>query len=445
MIPAGRPAKSSSPFAQGILANDPRYGMGQALLAQGASTAPVQSSLEGLARALTGVVGGYQMKQAQQSAQARSDARDQTLANALMNLTGDAPLPEGVQGPVRPGGDVAGFARALMGNPDTAEMGVQVGLQDAMDRRKTVAEAAKARRDLQNELLKNGLVLNEDGSFGQAPKFAESKGAIEGTIAGARKSGEIGAEARNAGAIAQVEGMKAGARAAAEAPYKVQEVGPGGTLVAPFAQRGANGGIVYQSPNPAPGTGEGRFQASLGEGVAKDLLASRETAASAANTIRTLQTVKPLLANVIAGPLANERLAVAKVFAPLTGSEDVAATEAFVAQMGRTVLDLVKGLGTGSGISNADREYAERVAGGNITLNRDSIAKIIDITERASAATLTRYNERIAPVLSDQNLDPVLKSQLSVNVPQAQQPVQPQGGETEFDWVPGKGLVPRAR
>jgi hypothetical protein len=50
------------------------------------------------------------------------------------------------------------------------------------------------------------------------------------------------------------------------------------------------------------------------------------------------------------------------------------------------VVNIVKAFGSGSGISNADREYAEKMAGGQIKLDEASIKRILDIGERANAA-----------------------------------------------------------
>ncbi|PGH58244.1 hypothetical protein CRT60_09955 [Azospirillum palustre] len=83
-------------------------------------------------------------------------------------------------------------------------------------------------------------------------------------------------------------GQIAGAEEAARAPYRVEQVGPGGTLVTPFpggqpAQGQPAGGVVYQSPNPAPGTQQGRFEGDLGTKRAaivdeahKDAMAARQ-------------------------------------------------------------------------------------------------------------------------------------------------------------------------
>lgn len=150
--------------------------------------------------------------------------------------------------------------------------------------------------------------------------------------------------------------------------------------------------------------GEGSFQKELGQGVAKDLIARREVAASAVDQLAALGEAQKLLdGGIISGAGANWKLAFDKAVSGigLSDGSRAANTEAFVSTIGRQTLGLVKALGSGSGISNADREFAEKIAGGNIELNEASIRKIVDISNRAANTAITRYNASIQPFLAD--------------------------------------------
>jgi hypothetical protein len=74
--------------------------------------------------------------------------------------------------------------------------------------------------------------------------------------------------------------------------------------------------------------------------------------------------------------------------------EKIANTEVFSSSMGRQVLSLVKNLGAGSGISDADREYAAEVAGGRITLNDQSIDRLLNIGEKAYEYKINQFNNK---------------------------------------------------
>lgn len=92
---------------------DPGLAYGQALMQQGASTAPVRSPLEGLARALTAGVGGYTQSKVRDRYQAQDESYQKGLAAALQ------------------GGDVLG-ALSASDDPTLKQMGLQAQIQRAM-------------------------------------------------------------------------------------------------------------------------------------------------------------------------------------------------------------------------------------------------------------------------------------------------------------------------
>jgi len=95
------------------------------------------------------------------------------------------------------------------------------------------------------------------------------------------------------------------------------------------------------------------------------------------------------------GAAADVRLKVAKVaeFLGVPDTGKIANTEAFGAAIGARVLSLVKGLGAGAGISNADRDFAAGMAGGSIKLDEKSIRRILDIGEQAARAKIDLHND----------------------------------------------------
>jgi len=95
---------------------------------------------------------------------------------------------------------------------------------------------------------------------------------------------------------------------------------------------------------------------------------------------------------VITGAAAGDRLALQKIgrLFGVAQPEAITNTEALSAAAGPLVLATVKGLGAGSGISNADREFAERIAGGSTALDETSIRRLIDIQEQAANEKMTR-------------------------------------------------------
>jgi len=70
------------------------------------------------------------------------------------------------------------------------------------------------------------------------------------------------------------------------------------------------------------------------------------------------------------------------------GGQIASNTEAFAGLMGLQVGKIIKQFGAGTGLSDADREYAEKIAGGKITLTEDSLRKLLDINRRLADFTM---------------------------------------------------------
>jgi hypothetical protein len=127
------------------------------------------------------------------------------------------------------------------------------------------------------------------------------------------------------------------------------------------------------------------------------------------------------------GAGADMRVAMQKVGA-LFGLDPTSAAnaETFRASMAPTVLSLVKGLGSGSGISNADRDFAERAAGGNINLEPMTIKRLIDIGAKAAQYKIDSHNrtlDQVYPEGDDANRQ--VRSLFRVDVPKYEPPATP--------------------
>lgn len=152
-----------------------------------------------------------------------------------------------------------------------------------------------------------------------------------------------------------------------------------------------------------------------------------EKAAAAQETLVNTKQIKSLVdQGIITGTGADVRLGFAKALATagLTDGEDVANTETFITQMGRNVLNLVKGLGAGSGISNADLKFAERVAAGDITLNEGTIRRVLDIQERASKSHIAGYNKRFGSFFNSPEYSDAIKEPYRIDLPK-DEPTEP--------------------
>lgn len=120
--------------------------------------------------------------------------------------------------------------------------------------------------------------------------------------------------------------------------------------------------------------------------------------ADRANRIKqTLATGK-----VITGAGADYRLALGKALnlAGATDAETIANTEALATSLAQNTLDAIKasGLGSGSGFSNADRDFLEKAVGGKIYLQKETIDRLANLAHRAAAKTAERWSSRVKDI-----------------------------------------------
>lgn len=101
---------------------------------------------------------------------------------------------------------------------------------------------------------------------------------------------------------------------------------------------------------------------------------------------------------VITGMGADYRLALGKAL-NLTGTDNevISNTEVLATDLARNTLDSIKasGLGSGSGFSNADRDFLEKAAGGKINLEANTIRRLADLSYKAAEGSANTWNKRV--------------------------------------------------
>jgi hypothetical protein len=163
-------------------------------------------------------------------------------------------------------------------------------------------------------------------------------------------------------------------------------------------------------------------------------------ARAAAQSLPAFQEASRLInsGNITLGAGADMRVGMQKIGA-LFGLDATAASnaETFQSAMAPVVLGLVKGLGAGSGISNADRDFAAAAAGGNIKLEPATIRRLIDIGTRAAQAKVDMHNAMIDEVYPEgQQENGQVRSLFRVKVPPFVPPPPP--AATQNKAVPAK-------
>jgi len=150
---------------------------------------------------------------------------------------------------------------------------------------------------------------------------------------------------------------------------------------------------------------EKAFEVELGKEQAKEIVTGRKGAEDAKEIINTVNVGKQLLKSGIVSGFGAEYItnfgkALNQAGISL-GNDTISNTEAFAANMAQNVGKVIKQFGAGTGLSNADREYAEKMAGGKITLNKDSIEKILNLNDRAARNIIKSHNNKAKGVKSN--------------------------------------------
>ena len=145
---------------------------------------------------------------------------------------------------------------------------------------------------------------------------------------------------------------------------------------------------------------EKAFEGELGKGQAKSIIENRAVAQDAASIIETVNIGRDILkGKIITGAgadfLVNFNQALKTAGVDFGYADAAANSQAYAANMAQNVGRIIKQFGAGTGLSDADRQYAEKMAGGKITLDAKALNKILDINERAARNVITRHNKDV--------------------------------------------------
>ncbi len=183
------------------------------------------------------------------------------------------------------------------------------------------------------------------------------------------------------------------------------------------------------------GVGGSTTNVNVGGGSDKqifDVLSESATAAkSAATGLNAIREARSAVeGGAILGAGADMRLGLAKVATALGVSDPskVQNTETFRSAIAPQVAAMLKATVGSSQISNTDRDFAEKAAGGSITLDKGTILRLMDIMERGNLAVIQGHQERLDSVYDDPEKFKRERSLFGVKAPEARQ-AAPQSGQ----------------
>lgn len=286
---------------------------------------------------------------------------------------------------------------------------------------KNTAQGAKANWEVEVGHLQHGAALLDMAKDPQSFESVLKIGQLNGTfkpefVAQMTQHGyspELVKSLQNAGLtraqqLEQQHRANTEAQTAATAPFTPSPT-PGGAPVpnAPaqafeLAKRAAGKPSVSVNVSTEKKYGE-KFAGEMATQDASMLDAARKAPALAQRANEIKQTLAG--GKVITGTGAEARLAIGKALG-LSGASDaetIANTETLSTQLAANTLAAIKasGLGSGSGFSNADRDFLEKAVGGKINLEATTIDRLATLAHRAADQTAKQWGRRAKEIPAD--------------------------------------------
>ena len=130
---------------------------------------------------------------------------------------------------------------------------------------------------------------------------------------------------------------------------------------------------------------------------ARNFAEAHENARLAADALGSVNRTLPTIDNMFTGAGAELKLNIsryARAFGlDVVDPSTIADTEAYIAESGRRVAQYITNLGAGTGLSDADREYAEKVVAGNITVDRVALKRLLGVIKDNAQRTIKNYRD----------------------------------------------------
>jgi len=118
---------------------------------------------------------------------------------------------------------------------------------------------------------------------------------------------------------------------------------------------------------------------------------ARDAVIAVENSDRSLELLDE---GIRTGSIAEFRQEAARFYSDILGqsAEQIASTDEFFARSGIEVANQIKAFGSGTGLSDADREFAKAIVGGRIQLSQTAIRRLVKMRRDISLKTISNYN-----------------------------------------------------
>ncbi|WKA31611.1 hypothetical protein [Bradyrhizobium roseum] len=477
-------AESNSPFVWGAAGEQltpgqiaARRKVAEAMIAQGGDYSPIRSAWQGAARIAQGLLGGLDAREADKAEAANATAERQIIAAMLAGAGGGSasnaapaaspappvasPMPPAASVPSGPDAPVTPVSRSAVlpsarvwGDKEAEDAGIYekpasgvATVAAAMPKQSASVPAAAPAGPANPGVATVAAGMNPAIVQAVSSPYVSDRTRSLGMtmLAAAMKPKEkFTQETDAAGNVWNVNGLT-GERKLELKSEKPEEASRPITAEERRAYGIPDGMAVAMTKNgpKAIGTGPGTT-VNVGGGSDKQIFDAfderAKLAKSAATGLVALRDARAALdsaGGAITGAGADTKLLLSKAGAAFGITDPKAAenTETFRAAIAPQVAAMLKSTVGTTNISNSDREFAEKAAGGSITLEAGSIKRLLNIMERAAVARLQEHQEQLDAVYPDPEKHKRERALFGVKVPDLAAPPPPAGAtKTGVKW-----------
>ena len=147
---------------------------------------------------------------------------------------------------------------------------------------------------------------------------------------------------------------------------------------------------------------------ALADESVKDVVSLRDKARTAKTKLDVLnRQLARLEGGMPTGIAANIQLGLSRV-GQLLGmpyNPELVNAQEYMMEVANLVKQEIKAFGSGTSITDADREYTQRMVGGDITQQAESLERMLNIYREAAEGTIEQYNEVVSEVSSEVGAD----------------------------------------
>jgi hypothetical protein len=392
--------------------SDPRRRMEQQLMAQGSSTAPVQSPWEGITRALSGVAGGYFAGLSRRGWEAKEAAAAKEVNAILAALEPQliptpAPIPDlgggdyeaanfvdGLYPPTHTGGVKAAIAVGKNMTSQRARALTQTLMINQEQQRQATEQAELSRRQTlidANTARETAIELKQTPGGPNSPTGRPASGIQYKDEYERIKAGPGGQKAADAFLrdFVNQQWMNIGGSWVPRAGAGAGAPGPSVTI----GLKPADEPVAAATKSEAAQTGKdiGAVNVKKFFGV-QDAFNQRETIGKLITHINTSDAITGVGAEIF----KNVNRVIAK-FGSEAAAGKVSDTELLEAMLGSEVFPMIKTLGIGArGMDTpAEREFLLSVMTGKITLNKATLLKMAQIRFDIAERIIRKWNKRV--------------------------------------------------